>query len=48
MNEKSQVAAFIGFFLKYVEEEVREVGYFPVSEEALEDAKAKWLDAVNW
>ncbi len=47
MNEKPQVAAYINFFLTYVNEEVTEVGYFPSSEEALTDAKNKWLEAVQ-
>jgi len=47
MQEKPQVAAFINFFLTYVNEEIGEVGYFPASEKALEEAQMKWLDAVK-
>lgn len=44
---KPQVAAFINFFLTYVNEEVWEVGYFPVSADALNKSKEKWLEAVG-
>jgi phosphate transport system substrate-binding protein len=47
MNEKPQVAAFINFFLTFVNEEIEEVGYFPASEAALNEAKQKWLDAIQ-
>ncbi|HSM57003.1 MAG TPA: PstS family phosphate ABC transporter substrate-binding protein [Candidatus Sulfomarinibacteraceae bacterium] len=46
MKEKPQVAAFINFFLTYVDEEVREVGYFPASDEALDAARDAWLAAM--
>ncbi len=47
MQEKPQVAAFINFYLSYVDEEVADVGYFPASEEALNAAKMAWLERVN-
>ncbi|HXF60498.1 MAG TPA: PstS family phosphate ABC transporter substrate-binding protein [Caldilineaceae bacterium] len=47
MAERPQVAAFINFYLTYVNEEVREVGYFPASDEALAEAKANWLNAMG-
>jgi phosphate transport system substrate-binding protein len=47
MNEKPQVAAFINFFLTNVNEEVEAAGYFPASEDALNDAKSKWLTAMG-
>ena len=47
MQEKPQVAAFINFFLTYVDEEIERVGYFPASPEALETAKQNWLDAME-
>jgi phosphate binding protein len=47
MAEKPQVAAFINFFLSYVNEEIVEVGYFPASEDALNAAKLAWLNANN-
>jgi ABC-type phosphate transport system substrate-binding protein len=47
MQEKPQVGAFINFFLTYVNEEVVDVGYFPASEDALNQAKFGWLNANN-
>jgi phosphate transport system substrate-binding protein len=47
MKEKPQVAAFINFYLTYVNEEVTKVGYFPASDEALETARASWLEAMK-
>jgi phosphate transport system substrate-binding protein len=47
MRTKPQVAAFIKFYLDYVREEILSVGYFPVSEEALDDARQVWQDAVE-
>lgn len=45
MAEKPQVAAFINFYLTYVNEEIDEVGYFPASQAALDEAKQNFLDA---
>jgi phosphate transport system substrate-binding protein len=45
MKEKPQVAAFINFYLTYVNEEITDVGYFPASEDALNAARQAWLDA---
>jgi phosphate binding protein len=45
MAEKPQVAAFINYFLTYVNEEILDVGYFPASAEALDAARQAWLDA---
>jgi phosphate transport system substrate-binding protein len=39
--EKPQVGAFINFFLTNVDDEVLDVGYFPASDAALNEAKAK-------
>ena len=47
MQSKPQVAAFINFYLTHVNEEVRDVGYFPASEEALNTAKQNWLNAMG-
>jgi phosphate transport system substrate-binding protein len=47
MAEKSQVAAFINFYLTYVNEEIIDVGYFPASEEAMDAAKIAWLRALG-
>jgi phosphate binding protein len=45
MQDKPQVAAFINFYLTYVNEEISKVGYFPASTEALDQAKTNWLSA---
>lgn len=46
MKEKPQVAAFLNYYLTYVNEEIESVGYFPASVEALNAAKQTWLDAM--
>lgn len=47
LQEKPQVAAFINYYLTNASEVVTEVGYFPVSTEALNEAKQTWLDALG-
>ncbi|MGQ9515898.1 MAG: PstS family phosphate ABC transporter substrate-binding protein [Anaerolineae bacterium] len=47
MKEKPQVAAFINFFLTRVNDEILDVGYFPVSQATLDNAKQRWLDAMG-
>lgn len=47
MKSKPQVAAYLNFFLTYVNEEVEAVGYFPAPEAALEQARQSWLDAMK-
>ncbi|MFP3853779.1 MAG: PstS family phosphate ABC transporter substrate-binding protein [Anaerolineales bacterium] len=47
MQEKPQVGAFINFYLTHVNEEVVDVGYFPASDAALEQAKQAWLEAAG-
>lgn len=47
LQEKPQVAAFTNYYLTYVNEEVLDVGYFPASAEALDQARQNWLDAVG-
>ncbi len=47
LQEKPQVAAFINFYLSFVNEEIAKVGYFPASDTALNAAKQNWLDATG-
>lgn len=47
MKDKPQVADFINFYLTYVNEEIDDVGYFPASEAALNQARQNWLTAVG-
>ncbi len=46
MQQKPQVAAFINFYLTFVNDEVIRVGYFPASDEALDLARQAWLSAM--
>ncbi len=46
MAEKPQVAAFINFYLTYVNDEILDVGYFPASAAALQAAMQSWLQAM--
>jgi len=47
MQEKPQVAAFINYYLTYVNDEILDVGYFPASVEALNVSMQAWLDAMK-
>ncbi len=47
MQAKPEVAAFLNFYLTYVNEEIEDVGYFPASLEALNRSKANWLRAMG-
>ncbi len=44
--EKPQVVAFVQYYLNHAEEVVAEVGYFPISVEAMNATKQTFLDAV--
>ncbi len=47
MQAKPQVAAYLNFVLTYVNEEIEDVGYFPASDTALNNAREGWIDAVQ-
>ncbi len=47
MAEKPQVAAFINYYLTFVNEEIVDVGYFPANDAALNAARQAWLNAVG-
>jgi phosphate transport system substrate-binding protein len=47
MQEKPQVAGYINFVLTFVNEEIVSVGYFPANEQALNQARQAWLDAMK-
>ena len=47
MNDKPQVAAFIAYYLTYVGEALKDIGYFPAPAADLRKAKQNWLDAVK-
>jgi phosphate transport system substrate-binding protein len=47
MRQKPQVAAFIDFYLSYVNEEVVRVGYFPANEDVIQKGRTAWLEAMQ-
>jgi phosphate transport system substrate-binding protein len=47
LQNKPQVAAFIYFYLANVNNEIVDVGYFPASQAALDEALATWQQAVG-
>jgi len=47
LQEKPQVADFIGYFLGNVNDVIIDVGYFPASVEALNEGKAHYLAAIG-
>ena len=47
MQEFPHVAAFLNYYLTHVDEEIEVVGYFPLSDEALRESKAAWLEAMG-
>jgi len=47
LNQKPQVAAFLHFYLTYVNEEIVDVGYFPASDAALQAARDAFNAAVG-
>lgn len=46
IQSKPQVGSFLNFYLTYVNEEVQRVGYFPASEDALNQARAALAEAL--
>ena len=47
MQEKPQVAGFLNYALTNVTSLITDVGYFPVSDEELEDSRQRWLAAMG-
>lgn len=47
MQEKPQVAAFIWFYLNNVNNEIGDVGYFPVSDAKLQESLDAWNSALD-
>jgi len=45
MARKPQVAAFVNFFLSWVDEEITDIGYFAASDEVAQAARDAWSDA---
>jgi phosphate transport system substrate-binding protein len=47
LQEKPQVAGYLNFVLTFVNEEIVDVGYFPANDQALNNARQAWLDAMK-
>ena len=47
MQEKPQVAAFIWFYLNHVNDEIGDVGYFPISDAKLQEGIDTWKAALE-
>jgi phosphate transport system permease protein len=47
MQEKPQVAAFLNFYLDRVNQEISDVGYFALSDEALNATMLTWMNAMD-
>jgi phosphate transport system substrate-binding protein len=47
MRNKPQVAAFLAFYLAYVNEEIINVGYFPANDGVLRETRNNWLAAME-
>ncbi|MDQ2691713.1 MAG: PstS family phosphate ABC transporter substrate-binding protein [Chloroflexota bacterium] len=47
MQEKPQVSSFIWFYLNYVNDEILDVGYFPVSEGKMQENLDAWNAALD-
>ena len=47
VKEKPQLAAFLVFVLNHINQEIREVGYFPANPEILDNSKVELLKAMG-
>mgnify|MGYP001216165898 CR=1 FL=1 len=47
LKSKPEVAAFVSYFLTFVNDYIQDVGYFPISEDALNASKQAYLDAIQ-
>jgi phosphate transport system substrate-binding protein len=47
LKGEPQVAAFINFYLTQVNDLIKEVGYFPASPAALQEARRSYLAAIR-
>jgi phosphate transport system substrate-binding protein len=47
MQEKPQVSSFIYFYITNVGDEILDVGYFPVSEEQVQENMDAWMEALG-
>lgn len=47
MQDQPHIASFIDYYLTHINEVIDEVGYFPASDEALEEARQNWMSATG-
>ena len=47
LKNKPEVAGFVNYFLTFVNDFIQDVGYFPVSEDALNASRQTFLDALK-
>ena len=47
MEEKPQVGAFVNYYLDRVNEEIDDVGYFPITQESLQESLDLWARATG-
>lgn len=47
MQEKPEVAAYLNFYLDRVNQEIKDVGYFPLGDEALNASFLTWMNAMG-
>ncbi len=47
LQQKPQLSSFINFYLTHVNEEIEDVGLFPISIEQLDKSKNQWLQMVK-
>ena len=47
MQEKPEVAAYLNFYLDRVNQEIEDVGYFPLGDEALNASMLTWMNAIG-
>jgi len=47
LKEKPQVAGFLNYFLTHVNEWIEDVGYFPASQERMQEIYLNWLSAAQ-
>ncbi|MCX7754115.1 MAG: substrate-binding domain-containing protein, partial [Anaerolineales bacterium] len=46
MQQKPQVAAFIAFYLQNLDDNIKDVGYFPAPKKAIYTSWGAWLSAM--
>lgn len=47
IQNRPEIAGFINYYLTHVNEEMEDLGYFPVSQTVLEESEAKLIELIN-